>query len=151
MDNIVVPCFFDSQYKGEPFYKRSLRDSGGRAEGKESKSTWRIAAGGLVIVKVVITRQLYTRIHRCKTRGLKMTAEDRKDWQKLLRTGSHTPASQQITWMTEIPGGGPRFPIEFRMGTPVQFVPPQIFKNSTHNSPKHAFSSENSFFSGEEA
>jgi len=28
---------------------------------------------------------------------LKRTAEDRKGWQKLLRAGSHTPASQQIT------------------------------------------------------
>jgi len=28
---------------------------------------------------------------------LKRTAEDRKEWQKLLRTGSYTPASQQIT------------------------------------------------------
>jgi len=29
--------------------------------------------------------------------GLKRTAEDRKQWQKLLRAGSHTPATQQIT------------------------------------------------------
>jgi len=29
--------------------------------------------------------------------ALVRTAEDRKDWQKLLRAGSHTPASQQIT------------------------------------------------------
>jgi len=29
--------------------------------------------------------------------ALKTTAEDRKQWQKLLRAGSHTPASQQIT------------------------------------------------------
>jgi len=29
--------------------------------------------------------------------ALKRTAEDRKEWQKLLRAGSHTPASQQIT------------------------------------------------------
>jgi len=28
---------------------------------------------------------------------LKRIAEDRKEWQKLLRAGSHTPASQQIT------------------------------------------------------
>jgi len=28
---------------------------------------------------------------------LKGTAEDRKEWQKLLRAGSHTRASQQIT------------------------------------------------------
>jgi len=28
---------------------------------------------------------------------LKRTAEDRKEWQKLLKAGSHTPASQQIT------------------------------------------------------
>jgi len=28
---------------------------------------------------------------------LKRTAEDRKEWQKLSRAGSHTPASQQIT------------------------------------------------------
>jgi len=28
---------------------------------------------------------------------LKRTAEDRKEWQKLLRAGTHTPASQQIT------------------------------------------------------
>ena len=28
--------------------------------------------------------------------ALKITAEDRKEWQKLLRVGSHTPASQQI-------------------------------------------------------
>jgi len=32
-----------------------------------------------------------------KYAALKRTAEDRKEWQKLLRTGSHTPASQQIT------------------------------------------------------
>jgi len=31
--------------------------------------------------------------------ALKRTAEDRKDWQKLIRAGSHRPASQQITWM----------------------------------------------------
>jgi len=29
--------------------------------------------------------------------ALKRIAEDRKEWQKLLRAGSHTPASQQIT------------------------------------------------------
>jgi len=29
--------------------------------------------------------------------ALKRTADDRKEWQKLLRAGSHTPASQQIT------------------------------------------------------
>jgi len=28
---------------------------------------------------------------------LKRTAADKKKWQKLLRAGSHTPASQQIT------------------------------------------------------
>jgi len=28
---------------------------------------------------------------------LKITAEDSKEWQKLLRAGSHTPASQQNT------------------------------------------------------
>jgi len=28
---------------------------------------------------------------------LKRTVEDRKEWQKLLTAGSHTPASQQIT------------------------------------------------------
>jgi len=31
-----------------------------------------------------------------KYMALKRTAEDRKEWQKLLRAGSHTPASQQI-------------------------------------------------------
>jgi len=29
-------------------------------------------------------------------------AEDRKEWQKLLRAGSHIPASQQITWMAQV-------------------------------------------------
>jgi len=29
--------------------------------------------------------------------ALKRTALDRKEWQKLLRAGSHTPAFQQIT------------------------------------------------------
>jgi len=29
--------------------------------------------------------------------ALRRTAEDRKEWQRLLRAGSHTPASQQIT------------------------------------------------------
>ena len=29
--------------------------------------------------------------------ALKRTAEDNREWQKLLRAGSHTPASQQIT------------------------------------------------------
>jgi len=29
--------------------------------------------------------------------ALKRTAEDRKEWQKLLTAGSHTPAYQQIT------------------------------------------------------
>ena len=29
--------------------------------------------------------------------ALKRTAEDRKEWQELLRAGSHTHASQQIT------------------------------------------------------
>jgi len=28
--------------------------------------------------------------------SLKRTAEDRKEWQRLLRAGSHTPASQQV-------------------------------------------------------
>jgi len=28
---------------------------------------------------------------------LKRTAEDRKEWQKLLKAGNHMPASQQIT------------------------------------------------------
>ena len=31
--------------------------------------------------------------------ALKRTAEDRKQWQKLIRAGSHRPVSQQITWM----------------------------------------------------
>ena len=31
--------------------------------------------------------------------ALKRTAEDRKEWQYLLRAGSHTRDSQQITWM----------------------------------------------------
>jgi len=30
--------------------------------------------------------------------ALKRIAENRKEWQKLLRAGSHTPASQQSTW-----------------------------------------------------
>jgi len=29
--------------------------------------------------------------------ALKRTAKDKKEWQKLKRAGSHTPASQQIT------------------------------------------------------
>jgi len=29
--------------------------------------------------------------------ALKRTTEDWKEWQRLLRAGSHTPASQQIT------------------------------------------------------
>jgi len=29
--------------------------------------------------------------------ALKRIGEDRKEWQKLIRAGSHTPASQQIT------------------------------------------------------
>jgi len=29
--------------------------------------------------------------------ALKRTPEDRKEWHNLLRVGSHTPASQQIT------------------------------------------------------
>jgi len=29
--------------------------------------------------------------------ALKRTAKDRKEWQKLLRAGSHSPASQQIS------------------------------------------------------
>jgi len=28
--------------------------------------------------------------------ALKRTAKDRKNWQKLLKAGSHTPASQQV-------------------------------------------------------
>jgi len=32
-----------------------------------------------------------------KYAALRRTAEDRKELQKLLRAGSHTPASQQIT------------------------------------------------------
>jgi len=32
-----------------------------------------------------------------KYMALKRTAEDRKEWQKFKRAGSHTPASQQIT------------------------------------------------------
>jgi len=32
-----------------------------------------------------------------KYMALKRTAEDRKEWQKLLRVGSHRPAPQQIT------------------------------------------------------
>jgi len=29
--------------------------------------------------------------------AIKRTAEDWREWQRLLRAGSHTPASQQIT------------------------------------------------------
>jgi len=32
-----------------------------------------------------------------KYMALKRTAEDRKEWQKLKRAASHTPASQEIT------------------------------------------------------
>jgi len=34
--------------------------------------------------------------------ALKRTAEDRKEWQKLLKAASHTPASQQVTWTNEL-------------------------------------------------
>jgi len=33
--------------------------------------------------------------------AVKRTAEDRKDWQKLLTAASRTPAYQQITWVIE--------------------------------------------------
>ena len=42
---------------------------------------------------------LLSELMKGKYVALKRTAEDRKEWQKLLRAGSHTPASQQITWM----------------------------------------------------
>ena len=34
--------------------------------------------------------------------ALKITAEDRKEWQTLLRAGSHTPASQQIASVIDV-------------------------------------------------
>jgi len=40
--------------------------------------------------------QLLSDLER-KVCGTQKTTEDRKEWQKLLRAGSHTPASQQIT------------------------------------------------------
>jgi len=44
--------------------------------------------------------QLLSDLMKGKYVAVKRTAEDRKDWQKLLRAGSHTPASQQIIeWM----------------------------------------------------
>jgi len=44
-----------------------------------------------------IRMHLLSKVVKGKYVVLKRTAEDRKDWQKLLRVGSHTPASQQIT------------------------------------------------------
>jgi len=44
-------------------------------------------------------KHLLSDLMKGKYVALKRTAEDRKEWQKLLRAGSHTPASQQITWM----------------------------------------------------
>jgi len=34
--------------------------------------------------------------------ALKRTGEDRKEWQKLLRDGSHTPASKQISYLLDV-------------------------------------------------
>jgi len=34
--------------------------------------------------------------------ALRRTAEDRKEWQKLLRAGSYTPACQQTTWVVVV-------------------------------------------------
>jgi len=40
---------------------------------------------------------LLSNLMKGKYAALKRTVEDRKEWQKLIRAGSHTPASQQIT------------------------------------------------------
>jgi len=40
---------------------------------------------------------LLSDLMKVKYVALKRTAEDRKEWQKLIRAGSQTPASQQIT------------------------------------------------------
>jgi len=40
---------------------------------------------------------LLSDLMKAKYVALKKTAVDRKDWQKFIRAGSHTPASQQIT------------------------------------------------------
>jgi len=40
---------------------------------------------------------LLSNLMKGKYVALKRTADDRKECQKLLRAGSHTPASQQIT------------------------------------------------------
>jgi len=40
---------------------------------------------------------LLSNLMKGKYAAHKRTAEDRKRWQKLLRVGSNTPASQQIT------------------------------------------------------
>jgi len=39
---------------------------------------------------------LLSDLMKVKYVALKRTAEDRKEWQRLLRAGSHTPASQQV-------------------------------------------------------
>jgi len=41
--------------------------------------------------------QLLSDLMKVKYVALKGTAEDRKEWQRLLRARSHTPAFQQIT------------------------------------------------------
>jgi len=40
---------------------------------------------------------LLSELMKGKYVALERTAEDRKEWQKFKRAGSHTPASQQIT------------------------------------------------------
>jgi len=40
---------------------------------------------------------LLSNLMKGKYVALTSTAKDRKEWQKLLRAGSHTPVSQQIT------------------------------------------------------
>jgi len=40
---------------------------------------------------------LLSNLMKGKYVAIKRTAEDWREWQRLLRAGSHTPASQQIT------------------------------------------------------
>ena len=44
------------------------------------------------------TMHLLSDLMKRKSVALEKTADVRKEWQKLKRAGSHTPASQQITW-----------------------------------------------------
>jgi len=73
---------------------------------RKRKHVWFVRVGHESLLHYIIEGRRGGRLHAPversdKRKALKRAAEVRREWQRLLRAGSRTPASQQITSMNE--------------------------------------------------